>query len=124
MDLKAVSMLVLLGVSIALGLWLGWRVLRRERRLPVPVAAHLILGGAGLEAFAMLRRGAPDGTLLAAGPLGNAAGLALVVAMLTGLLLSIFARQLGRGSMLALLAGHTLLGLAGFGLFLAWVTSL
>ncbi len=124
MNLKTVSLLVLLGVSVLLGLWLAWRFLQRQRRLPVPVAVHLLLAGAGLEAFAMLRRGAPDGTVLPTDPLSNAAGLALVVAMLTGLLLSIVARSLSRGSTMALMLGHALLGLGGFGLFCVWVLRL
>lgn len=119
--LKTLTMLLLLGVSVLLGLWLAWRFLQRQRRLPVPVAVHLLLAGAGLEAFAMLRRGAPDGTVMPADPLSNAAGLSLVVAMLTGLLLSIVARQLSRGSTMALLLGHGLLGLGGWGLFCVWV---
>lgn len=119
--LKTGSLVALLGASGALGLWLGWRFLRRERRLPVAAAVHLILGGAGLEAYAMLRRGAPDGTVLPIEPLNNAAGLLLVIAMLSGLLLSIVARSLTRGATMALLLGHALLGAAGVGLFAVWV---
>lgn len=114
-------MLVLLGASVALGLWLGWRWLQRGRHRPMAAAAHLLLGGAGLEAFAMLRRGAPDGTVLAAGQVGHAAGLVLVLAFLSGLLVSLLARTLVRGKMALLLTGHALLGLAGFGLFVGWV---
>ncbi len=119
-DPKLLVMLLLLGASVGLGLWLAWRFLQRQRRLPVPVAVHLLLAGAGLEAFAMMRRGAPDGSVLPVTPLGNAAGLALVAAMLSGLLLSIVARHLRRGSTLALVLGHGLLGAGGFGLFLVW----
>ena len=106
------------------GTRLGWRVLKGQRRLPVPAALHLILGGAGLQAFAMLRRGAPDGTVLPQGALGDATGLLLVCALLSGLLLSILARHLRRGSMTALLLGHGLIGACGLALLAAWAARL
>lgn len=73
-DPKTGLMLVLLSASLALGAWLAWRWWQRQPRRPVAAAVHLILGGAGLEALAMWRRGAPDGSLLPIGPLTHAAG--------------------------------------------------
>lgn len=120
-DLKALSLLVLLTGSTGLGLFMGWRYLRQQRNRPVHIAIHLVLGFAGLECMAMLRRGAPDGTVVAAEGLGNAAGLLLVLAVLSGLLAPILGRHFGRRPGSATLLAHATAGLGGFVLFVAWV---
>jgi hypothetical protein len=113
--------LVLLTASVALGLLLGWRYLRRERNKPALIGVHLILGAAGLEAMAMLLRGTPDGTLIVAGTLGNAAGLLLAAAMISGFASPMIGKRSPRRTGTIALASHAGVGAAGFILFLAWV---
>lgn len=111
---------VLLAASVALGLYLGWRYLRRVPNRPVHIGVHLLLGVAGLEAMVLLLRGAPDGTRLAAGSMGNAAALCLLLALMAGLATPLVAKRRARKVGTAAIAAHAGLAAAGFGLFLAW----
>jgi hypothetical protein len=110
----------LLSASMALGLWMGWQFLRRSGSNPIHVGFHLILGVAGLEIVVMLLRGAPDGSVAAAGSLGKSAALVLATAVISGLATSVLARRWSRQESAWVLAIHALLGSAGFVLFLAW----
>ncbi len=112
--------LLLLGASAALGLWLGIRYLRREPRKPVHVGVHILLGVVGLEGMAMLLRGTPDGTILPAGPVGNAAGLLLILTVMSGFATPMIARRTPRNTGTLALATHAGLGAAGIGLFFFW----
>jgi hypothetical protein len=118
---KAASLLLLLGGSVALGLFLGWRYLRHQRNNPVHSAVHLMLGVAGLECMVMLRRGAPDGTVVPAEGWGNAAALLLVLSVLSGLLSPMVGRHWGRRPGTVALIAHAALGAGGFILFLGWL---
>jgi hypothetical protein len=116
--------LVLLGASAALGVWLGLQYLRRVRAKPALIAVHLMLGGAGLEAFAVLLRGTPDGDVMPAGWLGNSAGILLAMAMLSGLATPLIAKRRPRRTGSIALAVHVGAGLAGFALFVTWLARL
>jgi hypothetical protein len=118
--MTTVPVLVILSAASALGLYLGLLFLRGERR-PGLIALHLLLGFGGLETLVMLLHGTPDG----AGPSSDvtfgkiAAGLFAVSAF------SGFVASLARRSPVAanvVLGTHVTVGLAGFALFLAWVS--
>ena len=113
--------IVLLSSSVALGLFLGVRYLRRARNKPALIAVHLMLGGAGLEGMAMLLRGTPDGTAIPAGWLGNTAALLLATAMVSGLATPMIGKRSPRKVGSIALATHVGFGAGGFFLFLAWV---
>jgi hypothetical protein len=113
--------IVLLSLSVALGLFLGLQYLRRVRRKPALIAVHLMLGGAGLEGMAVLLRGTPDGTVIPAGLLGNAAALLLATAMVSGLATPMIGKRSPRKVGSIALATHVGFGAGGFVLFLAWV---
>lgn len=119
--MKALSLLLLLGSSVALGLFLGWRYLRQVRNKPVHSAVHLMLGAAGLECMVMLRRGAPDGTVVPVEIVGTAAAFLLALAMLSGLLSPMVGRHWGRRPGTLALIAHATLGGGGFILFLVWL---
>jgi hypothetical protein len=110
----------LLGACVALGVLLLVQYFRRVRSKPVHVGVHLILGVAGLEGLVTLFRGTPDGTLMPAGTLGNAAGLLLLLAVMSGLASPMIARRWPRRVGSAALVTHAGVGAAGFVLFLAW----
>ena len=121
--MKQLSLLILLGGTVALGLWLGWRYLRRVPNKPVHTAVHLLMGVAGLELLVMLRRGAPDGTLLTFETLGNASAILLLTAVMSGLLSPIIGRHWGRRPATVALVAHAALGGSGFLLFVAWLVA-
>jgi hypothetical protein len=117
------SLVLLLGGSAALGLYLGWQYVRRIRSNPVHSAVHLILGAAGLEFMVMLRRGAPDGTVVPADALSTAALVLLAMTMMSGLLSPMIGRYWGRRPCTVALIVHAALGALGLILFVAWLAS-
>ncbi len=119
--MKFAWLLSMLAAATALGLWLGWRFLRGRRNRPVHAAVHLLLGGAALEGFVILRRGAPDGTVLPFEGWGNAAALLLVGAMLSGLATPLVAQWWGRRPVTAVLLLHAAAGLGGAGALVVWI---
>jgi hypothetical protein len=112
--------LVILAAASALGLYLGLLYLRGERRQGL-VALHLLLGFGGLETLVMLLHGTPDGAA-SSGSLsfGKVAAGLFAVSAFSG-----FVAALARKSPIAanvVLGTHVTVGLAGFALFLAWVS--
>jgi hypothetical protein len=122
--MHVIPAVVLLSASVALGLFLGLQYLRRVRSKQVLIAVHLMLGGAGLEGMAVLLRGTPDGTVLAAGVMGNTAAVLLATAMITGLATPMIAKRNPRKVGSVALATHAGIAAGGFVLFLAWVLQL
>lgn len=123
--MKAASLLLLLCGSLALGLFLGWRRLRRLPNKPMHSAVHLLLGVAALQVMAMLRRGAPDGTVVAGGVLGTLAAILLLAALLSALLSCLLAGIIGRQGLRrpanTALVAHATLATGGFIVFVAWL---
>lgn len=112
--------LILLASSVALGLYLGYGYLRRRRNRPALIAFHILPGLGALEVMAMLLRGSPDGTLVPSAALGKAAALALVVAILVGVLTPMLARDRPRSVTTVSLTLHAVLAGAAFVLLVAW----
>lgn len=115
LSMKAWIVVAVFAVTMALGGWMAWRWWRGRPRPGMAVAAHVVVAAMGLEVFALLLRGAPDGTRLAPDGPAKLAGLVLTAALLAGLALPIFARPqpalMGR-----LLTLHAGVALAGFAL--------
>ena len=59
--MKPLPILFVITAGVALGLYLGWRFLRRERGKPVVIGLHVVLGVVGLEGVAMLITGGMGG---------------------------------------------------------------
>ncbi len=117
--MKAIPPALLLTTAVALGLYLGWLYLRRERR-PKLIGLHLLLGAAGLQTTLMMLRATSGGDAFRAGTIGTITTCLLAGAMFSGLL----APLLGRGSRSTanvVVATHASVGLAGFLLFLVWM---
>jgi len=117
---KAIPIVVLMGAAVALGVLLGVEYLRRVRSKPVIIGIHLLLGAGGLEVFAVLLRGTPDGEVMAPGLVGNAAAGLMFLAMFTGLIAPMVGRK-SRRTMNVALATHASVASLGFLLLLAWV---
>lgn len=116
--MQAWLVILVFGVTMALGGWLALCWWRGRPRPGIAVAAHVIVAVMGLEVFALLLRGAPNGVRLdPAGP-ARWAGLVLAGALLAGLAMPIFAKPQPAlaGRLLALHAG---VAATGFGL-LVW----
>jgi phosphatidylglycerophosphate synthase len=114
---------ILLSLSVALGLYLGYQFLRHRRNRPVLIALHILPGLGALEVIAMLLRGAPDGSVVQGTALGKAAALLLIVAIIIGLLTPMLARDRPRAVATTSLSAHALLAGTAFVLLVAWVAS-
>jgi hypothetical protein len=119
----ALPALILLGVTVALGLYLGLQFLRKQPMRPGMIGLHFLLGAGGLEVMVMLLRGAPSGRLAVPGSLGNSAAAFLAMALIAGVTAPMIGRRSRRTAAIAL-ATHASLALGGFLLFLAWVVQL
>jgi hypothetical protein len=118
--MSATPVLVILSAASAIGLYLGLLYLRGERKQGL-VALHLLLGFGGLETLVMLLHGTPDGATSS----GNISFGKLAAGLFAVSAFSGFIAALARKSPVAanvVLATHVSVGLAGFALFLAWVS--
>ena len=117
--MKTIPVVMLLCATVGIGACLGVLYLKRR---PLPVALiglHFLLGAAALEVFAMLLRGAPDGTLLSATGMVKAAAGCIAAAMISGLLVPLIGGS--RRVTNVALAAHVGAGAAGTLLLLAWL---
>lgn len=112
--------IVVFGSTVAIGLYMGLQYLKGQRNDRVLVGVHVLIGIVGLEVFALVLRGAPDGTHLAESRLGPASALLLAVALFSGFMVPLIAqpRPAATGPALAV---HATLGTVAFGALLLWV---
>jgi hypothetical protein len=108
-----------LGTTVAIGLYMGWRHLKGRRNDRVLIGFHLLLGVAGLEVTAILVRGHFTGGVAPPGSPGRYAAVLFAVAMFSGLIVPLLAPRWPRG-ITPMLWGHAAIGLAGFIALLAW----
>jgi hypothetical protein len=112
--------IVVFGSTVAIGLYMGLQYLKGVRNNRMLVGVHVLIGIAGLEVFALLLRGAPDGTHLAESRLGPASALLLAAALFTGFMVPLIAAP-KPGATGAALAVHAAMGTVAFGALLLWV---
>ncbi len=110
--------LAVIGSTVAIGLYMGWRFLMGERNNRVLIGFHLILGVIGLEVTAQLIRGAPSGAR-ALGSLGPTVAIATAATLFTGLLIPLIAQPRPKWATPALIV-HALVGAVAFALYLIW----
>jgi hypothetical protein len=120
-SLQSILPVLLLGLSVSLGLYLGYQFLQRRRNRPALIAFHILPGLAALEVIALLLRGTPDGTVVPDPAPGKAAALLLVIALIVGLLTPMVARDRPRVVATAALTAHALLAATAFVLLIAWL---
>jgi hypothetical protein len=120
MSMPTWPVMTVFGSTVAIGLYMGLQYLRGVRNNRMLVGVHVLIGVAGLEVFALLLRGAPDGTHLAESRLGPASALLLAAALFTGFLVPLIAapKPAATGAALAV---HATLGTVAFGALLLWV---
>ena len=112
--------LVVFGTVVAIGLYMGLNYLKGAPNNRNLIAVHVIVAIIGLEVFALLLRGAPNGTRLAESRLGLVSALLLAGALFTGFVVPLLAkpRPATTGPALAV---HAVFGTVGFGALLLWV---
>jgi hypothetical protein len=118
--MKPLPILLVITAGVALGLYLGWLYLRRERSKPVVIGLHVVLGVVGLEGVAMLITGGPGGGDPATGQLVKTSALLLVLSVMTGFASPLLAKKRPRKVGLATLGVHAAVGMAGYAVLVAW----
>jgi hypothetical protein len=106
---------VLLTAAVGLGIYLGLAYLRKERKVGWN-AVHLLVGAGGVEQLLVRVQGSPSGSI------GYQAVLVLGVTMVLGFLAAVIGGNAPRKAEYVLIA-HATAGLAGFVLFLAWLST-
>ncbi len=76
---------LMVGINVAIGAWLGLQYLKKAPRQRVLVGVHLILGLSMLEVLAAMLRGTPDGVAISGRTLALAAAGLIAAAVLSGL---------------------------------------
>lgn len=114
--------ILLLVLTLAAGVAAGLLFLQRARR-PWLVTAHLVLALGATAAVALLVSGLVSGGPAGARPPGLLPLAMLAVALAAGWSAGRIARR-RRPAATLLLAGHAVLGVAGFLVFLAWARNL
>jgi hypothetical protein len=111
-----VPVTLILIAAVASGLTLGLRYLR-DRRKPVLVGFHLLLGAGGLEQLVILL---PPSAGTRAGSFGLAAAACLATALALGFVGAMLDRR-SRQVANIMVSIHAGVGFTGFALFLAWL---
>jgi drug/metabolite transporter superfamily protein YnfA len=118
--MNALPIVLVMTAGVAVGVYLGWLFLRRERSKPTVIGAHVILAVIGLEGVAMLIKGTPDGADPATGQLVRAAGLFLVLAVMTGFATPMISKKRPRKVGMAAIGVHAAVAATGYVLLVAW----
>lgn len=112
----------LVSAAVLLGIYLGVFYLRRIRSGLALRGAHILMGLGGVEQVAILIRGAPSGEMMSDSLVRMALGL-FAGAIFAGFTAPILAQRSRRNGEV-MLAAHAGLGLAGFALFLYWISKM
>ena len=78
----AIVVVLMVGVNVAIGAWLGLQYLKKAPRQRVLVGFHLILGLSMLEVLAAMLRGTPDGAAISGRTLALATAGLIALAVL------------------------------------------
>jgi len=115
--------LILVTGAVLLGIYLGIFYLRGVRPRRILLGAHILMGIGGVEQMALLIHGAPSGAMESGSLVKAAAGL-FALAIFSGFTAPLLAQSTRRQNGELMLAAHAGLGIAGFVLFLAWVSNI
>ncbi len=121
--MRALPVVGLLGITIAIGLWMGLQYLRGQRNKVEIIGIHFLLGVGGLEVLLMIMVGPPDGDVVQDILAGQIAAGFIAAAMVIAIIAALGKRK-SKGLTDITLAVHALLALLGFGLLLYWASGL
>ncbi len=106
-----------------LGIYLGVYYLRGVRPTRILLGGHILMGLGGVEQMALLIHGAPSGAIASETLVKAATGL-FALAIFSGFTAPLIAQSTRRQNGEIMLAAHAGLGIAGFVLFLYWVSTM
>jgi hypothetical protein len=120
--MRILPVILLIGLTVSLGIYMGLRYLRGEKNKPEVIGFHFLIGIGGLEVLMVLMAGGLDGLAFGHMPLAQIAAAliasALVIAVITAL-----GRPKARATKNLALAAHAGTALLGFGALLIWAAS-
>jgi hypothetical protein len=114
------AVLVPVGATVALGLLLGLRYLRRVRNTPVLIGSHFLLGALSLEPMVVALRGGLGGVAAKPSLAGGLAAGLLTLALLSGVSAVMIGRR-SRGTANVALGSHAAVAASAFICLVVWV---
>ena len=118
----ALPSLLLVTGAVLLGIYLGIFYLRGVRPKRILLGAHILMGIGAVEQLALLIHGAPSGAIATKSLIKAATGL-FALAIFSGFIAPLLAQSTRRQNGEIMLAAHAGLGIAGFVLYLAWISN-
>jgi hypothetical protein len=119
----ALPSLLLVTGAVLLGIYLGIFYLRGVRPKRILLGAHILMGLGAVEQLALLIHGAPSGVMASESLVKAATGL-FALAIFSGFTAPLIAQSTRRQNGEIMLAAHAGLGIAGFVLYLAWISNM
>ena len=120
--MRIFPVVLLIGITVALGLYMGLNYLRGEKNKPEVIGFHFLIGVGGLEVLMMLLAGGPDGTEMAKVTTAQIAAGLIAGALVIGVLAAL-GKPKSRSTSNMALAAHAATALLGFGALLLWAVS-
>ena len=119
----AIPIVVLVSATVALGLILGFRYLKRVRNPPTLIGVHFLLGAASLEPMLIVLRGGLGHAAVKLSPVGVAAAGLICVALISGVTAVMVGRKSRQTANLTL-ATHAGVAATAYLVLLAWAFKL
>jgi hypothetical protein len=113
------AILALVAATMAVGVYMGLRYLRRLRNRPSVIGLHFILGALTLEPLVVVLRGAPNGGVAKPTVIGVLGALFVLMALMSGVTAVMIGRKSRQTANIAL-ASHASVATVAFLLLLAW----
>ena len=115
----AIPIVILVSVTVAIGLYMGLRYLRRARNPPTLVGVHFLLGAASLEPMLIVLRGGLGHAAARLSPVGIAAAGLIGLALMSGVT-AVMVGRTSRQTANLTLATHAAVAAGAYLLLLIW----
>ncbi len=115
----AIPIVLLVSATVALGLFMGFRYLKRVRNPPTLIGVHFLLGAASLEPMLIVLRGGLGHPAVKMSPLGIAAAGLIGLALISGVTAVMVGRK-SRQTATLTLAVHAGVAATAYLILLAW----
>ncbi len=119
----AIPIVLLVSATVAIGLYMGLRYLRRARNPPTLIGVHFLLGAASLEPMLIVLRGGLGHPATKLSPIGLVAAGLIALALMTGVTAVMVGRKSRQTANLTL-ATHAGVAATAFVILLAWAFKL
>jgi hypothetical protein len=116
----ATPALIVFGLTVAIGLYMGLRFLKGERNSPMLIGTHFLLGAGGMEVLVLAIHGTPMTPPIPLGTYGQPVIILFVMALISGVAAQlVFKNSVSAGTIA--LGAHALIAATGFGLLVTWL---